>query len=87
MDKKTFQKCRFIGKKVKIIECTDPTWNNIYGQIIDESKNTFLIETGKKKRRIAKNIAKFEFKINNDIITINGSKLNYKCEDRLKKTR
>jgi ribonuclease P protein subunit POP4 len=87
MDKKNLHKCRFIGKKARIVECTDLTWINIYGQIIDESKNTFLIEKGKKKRRIAKNIAKFEFKDNNDIITINGLNINYRCEDRLKKTR
>ena len=39
-----------IGRMVTIIESTDPSWINLSGIIIDETKHTFLIEIEKKQR-------------------------------------
>lgn len=87
MDIKTLSRDEFIGLRVKIIECSDPTWIGQYGLIIDETKNTFLIEIENKKKMIAKKTAKFEFIINNEKITINGEKIKFRPEDRIKKIR
>jgi ribonuclease P protein subunit POP4 len=87
MDEKTLSRDEFIGLKVKILECTDPTWNGKSGLVLDETKNTFLIEIKNKKKMIAKKTAKFEFTINGEKISITGEKIVFRPEDRIKKIR
>lgn len=87
MDKKTLARDELIGLNVKIKECDDPYWNEKSGIIIDETKNTFTIEIEEKQKMIAKKIAKFEFDIDGKKITIDGSKIMYRPEDRIKKVR
>ena len=76
-----------IGRTVTIIECTDPSWMNLSGLIIDETKHTFLIETDKKQKRIAKQTATFAFEYHGKKIIVKGTRLIYRPEDRIKKTR
>jgi len=88
MDGKTLARDELIGLQVRIIECTDPTWNNVAGRIIDETKNTFLIETQDgKQKKLVKKTAKFEFNIEGKKIIIDGSKIVYRPEDRIRKVR
>ena len=56
MKKDMFAKEEFIGLHVKIKECEDPSWQGKTGVIIDETKNTFLIEINDQKKRIAKKL-------------------------------
>ena len=76
-----------IGRKVTIIECTDPSWKNQSGFIIDETKHTFLIETEKKQKRIAKKTATFAFEYNGKKNIVKGTRLIYRPEERIKKIR
>jgi len=87
MDEKKLAKEELIGLQVKIKECKDPSWIGKSGIIIDETKNTFLLEIDDQKKKIAKNIASFEFKFEGRKITIDGSKIAFKPEDRIKKVR
>ena len=80
-------KDEFIGKHVTIIQCKDPTWVNKSGIIVDETKNTFLIERKNLTKRIAKKIATFEFTYHQKKIAVNGKQLTYRPEDRIKKAR
>lgn len=80
-------KDELIGRQVKIYRCKDPKWVNISGKIIDETKNTFLLEIGNEKKRIAKEIAIFEIEYQGKKTKIEGSRLMYKPEDRIKKSR
>ena len=67
--------------------CTDPGWINKSGIIIDETKNTFLIEIEKKYKKIAKKTAIFRFNIDGKKIILDGSKIRFRPEDRIKKVR
>jgi len=87
MDEKTLARDEFIGLHVKIKECKDPSWIGKSGLIIDETKNTFLIETKDKKKIIVKKTATFEFDYGGKKITLDGSKIAYRPENRIKKTR
>ena len=87
MQKIPIVKEELIGKIVKIKDCRDPNWIGKTGIIIDETKNTFLIEIKNQQRRIAKNIATFEFKHQEEKIIVEGSQLTYKPENRIKKAR
>jgi ribonuclease P protein subunit POP4 len=76
-----------IGRTVTIIECTDPSWMNLSGFIIDETKHTFLIEIEKKQKRIAKQTATFAFEYRDKKTIVKGTRLVYRPEERIKKTR
>jgi ribonuclease P protein subunit POP4 len=76
-----------IGRTVTIIECTDPTWVHQTGLIIDETQQTFLIQIEQKLKRIAKQTATFAFEYHGKKVIVKGSRLMYRPEDRIKKTR
>lgn len=76
-----------IGRTITIIECTDPSWVHQTGLIIDETQQTFLIEIEKKQKRIAKQTATFAFEYHGKKTIVKGSRLVYRPEDRIKKTR
>lgn len=67
----------FIGKRIKIIDAKNPSNIGIEGVVIDETKNMFVIENGKKI--IKKNVI---IQIDNKIIE--GKKLTKRPEDRIK---
>jgi len=87
MNEKNLAKEEFIGQNVKIVDCTDPNWKGQSGLIVDETKNTFLIKTNHGNKKIAKKTAMFEFKTNDEKIIIDGKKIVYRPEDRIKKVR
>ena len=87
MNEKTLARDELIGLQVKIKECKDPTWKGRNGTIIDETKNTLLIEIDDQQKRIVKNTAIFEFNIHGKKITLDGSRIMYRPEDRIKKVR
>ena len=87
MQKTPIVKDEIIGRIATITKCTDPSWIGKSGIIIDETKNTFLIKINDKERRIAKKSATFEFEQNGKKTQIEGSRLIYRPEDRIKKAR
>ena len=64
MQKTPIVKDEIIGRIVTITNCTDPSWIGKSGIILDETKNTFLIEINEQEKRIAKKSATFEFERN-----------------------
>jgi len=80
-------KDELIGRCVRIATCTDPNMENLQGVIVDETKHMFLIESSGKQKWIAKNIASFIFPTEQKEIQINGSKLRFRPEERVKKAR
>jgi len=80
-------KDEFIGETVIISDCTDPTWIQRTGRIIDETKHTFLIQTAHAIKRIAKQTATFTFPDKTDTISIKGSTILFRSEERIKKAR
>jgi ribonuclease P protein subunit POP4 len=87
MNEKTLARDELIGLHVKIKDCKDPSWIGQSGLILNETKNTFLMEIKNEKKTIAKKTAIFEFEYGGEKITLDGSKIVYKPENRIKKTR
>jgi ribonuclease P protein subunit POP4 len=87
MEREPITSDELIGRMITIIECTDPSWINQSGLIIDETKHTFLIETEKKQKRIAKQTATFAFEYNGKKTIVKGTRLAHRPEERIKKTR
>ena len=69
----------FIGKKIKIIDAKNKSNIGLEGVVIDETKNTFIIENKKKNTIIKENVT-----IMVDNKTIEGKKLTKKPEERIK---
>ncbi len=70
----------FIGKQVKIISSKNKQQEQITGLIIDETKNTFTIQTKNKEMMIFKKDKQFE--LNNQ--KIDGNKITKRPEERIK---
>ncbi len=75
-----------IGLEVEVSNDTNPYNINIRGTVIDETRNTFLINVNGKTKRIIKKDAILRFKISEDkIVEVDGRILVSRPEDRIKK--
>ena len=69
----------FIGKEIRIKD------KKIEGKIIDETKNSFLIKTGKNmKKKLLKKNCTFELISSPKNVTIEGNLILMRPEDRIK---
>lgn len=76
-----------IGLDVRIVKSTDPTQKGLKGKIIDETYNTFKIETKEGKEKIIpKKNSTFVFTLSSgEKIEVEGRLLVGRPEDRIKK--
>lgn len=75
-------KHEFIGLPIRIADATDATLQGVKGTIIDETKNTFVIQNDGKKR-VPKCHAVFEI----DGVEVRGDDIAYRPEDRIRKIK
>jgi ribonuclease P protein subunit POP4 len=77
----------FIGTQGSIARSQHADYMGISGQVMDETKNTFIIQHEGKMKSIVKSSAVFNFQLaDGTIVEIDGKLLVGKPEDRLKKT-
>lgn len=75
-----------ISLPVKIVKSTDPTQKDLKGKVIDETYNTFKIETKGKEKTVIKNNCIFIFTLpNKQKVEVDGKLLVSRPEDRIKK--
>ena len=78
-------KHELIGLSIKVVDSRNKSNIGIEGTIIDETKNTLIIETkGDKRKTLFKNNIVIETIINNKKIQIKGSCLLGRPQDRIK---
>lgn len=71
----------FIGKRLAVLESTGACWKGISGKIVDETKNTFLVETERGEKRIPKIPCVFEIGGRR----VAGEEIAFRAEDRPRK--
>lgn len=77
----------FIGTQSRITQSQHADYVGLHGQVIDETKNTFVLQHEGTKKRIVKNSAVFNFRFSEGtVVEIEGKLLVGRPEDRLKKT-
>jgi ribonuclease P protein subunit POP4 len=76
-----------IGLDVRIISATDGGLVGLSGRIVDETKNTFRIEISDKVKTLQKNGCILKANVGNKEFKIEGSKLRFRPEDRIKKAK
>ncbi len=78
-------KHELIGLDIKILESLDRSLVGLEGKIVDESKNILVMDVDGEEKRIAKKVVKFGIKGSGTVI--DGAKIAYRPEDRIKKVR
>ena len=74
-----------IGLDVKVSGDSNNCSNNINGEVIDETRNTFIICQRGKSKNVAKKNASFVFNLGGTLIEVEGNALIGRPEDRIKK--
>jgi len=73
----------FIGLNTQIINSTNSQIIGLNGTIINETKSMFTLKTIKGIKLIAKSDNSWKFTINNQQITVSGSKIQKRPFDRI----
>ena len=73
----------FIGMEVEVISKGCP----MSGVIVDETKNTFTVESAGTDRMVPKMGNEFRFTYNGQEIIVRGSEILHQPENRIKKVR
>jgi ribonuclease P protein subunit POP4 len=77
----------FIGLQAAVVSSPHAGYLGISGEIIGETRNTFMIQQMEKMKSIVKDQAIFQFQFSEGtVVEIDGQLLMGKPEDRLKKT-
>ncbi len=74
-----------LGKKVKVIESTDPGKIGIEGVVIDETKNILVLKTEKGVKKIPKAECTFLIEAGKRIYKVSGKLLVGRPEERIRK--
>jgi ribonuclease P protein subunit POP4 len=74
------------GLPVRVEASPDPTLKGISGTVKDETKNTIMVESGRRLLRISKDKASFSFQLpTGNWVRIEGAKIRFRPEDRVKR--
>ena len=79
-----FARTELIGLDVEVL--SEP-FSGISGTVVDETKNTFTIESAGTERMVPKPGNVFRFAYEGRTIDIKGSEIMHRPEDRIKKVR
>jgi len=74
----------WLGKIIKIVDSNNHSLIGVEGKIIDETKNTFVIQVKTKRIKVMKNICVFQIIHKGEEHHINGELLLKRSEDRIK---
>lgn len=83
--KQNVHKHELIGMYVKVIESRDTNHTDLNGQIVNETKNTFSIETSEGEKILQKDGLVMRTKLHDSFVLIHGSKIKFRPEDRIKR--
>ena len=73
-----------VGLEVEVLHDSNPCNINTRGTVIDETMNILVIDDGRAKH-IAKKNAVFKFKLNDEIVKVEGWAISGRPEDRVKR--
>lgn len=76
-----------IGLDVKILSSTHPGYVGMQGRVVDETRHMLVIETEGFEKKIPKATCVFEFDDNGKKERVNGSEIEFRPEDRVKRVK
>jgi ribonuclease P protein subunit POP4 len=82
-----FRRREFIGLDVEVVESTCPEYIGIRGRVVDETKNTFVIQQDGRDKKVPKDCCGFKFVEGPKTHIVSGKDIKFRPEDRIKKVR
>lgn len=74
-----------IGLPVTVVQDTDTGREQVSGTVVDETRNTLVIDTADGETTVPKETATFRFSLDDDAVSITGSLLVGRPEERILK--
>ncbi len=74
-----------IGLKAEILASHDKRQRGIEGKIIDETKNTIVMETTEGRRSFVKKISRFRFYTPDGTFEVEGKEICFRPDERIEK--
>ncbi len=74
-----------IDLQVKVVDCTNKASVGLTGRVVDETRNTLVIESEGKEKRLVKEQCIFSFKVGGKWVRVDGKIIIARPEDRIKK--
>jgi|SRR3989344_3236802 len=73
-----------IGLPASVLKSTDRAREGVSGRVIDETRNTIIVETRAGEKIVPKNEAVFAFALGNEKVEVDGSGIIYSPAQRIK---
>lgn len=80
------RKHELIGLRVEVLNATDPSQAHLQGLVVDETRNTLVVEIQGAEKRIPKQGSRFRFDVQGGV-EVDGEEIRFRPEDRVKKAR
>lgn len=80
------RKHELIGLRVEVLNATDPSQAHLRGLVVDETRNTLVVESQGAEKRIPKQGSRFRFEIQGGV-EVDGEEIRFRPEDRVRKAR
>jgi ribonuclease P protein subunit POP4 len=74
-----------IGLRARIVDSLDKKQKGITGNVIDETKNTVIMETAEGKRSFVKMISRFRFYTPDGSFEVEGKEIDFRPDERIEK--
>jgi ribonuclease P protein subunit POP4 len=71
-----------IGLRVRVLSSLDKKQRGLSGIVVDETKNTLVVETRSGVKRIVKNISQFRFYFGKQSFKVDGKEINFRPVER-----
>jgi ribonuclease P protein subunit POP4 len=75
-----------IGLKARVIKSLDKKQRGLSGVVIDETKNTVVLETSSGTKSIVKRISVFRFYSGKNSFTVDGEEIGFRPHERIEKS-
>ncbi|MBE0517609.1 MAG: ribonuclease P protein subunit [Thermoplasmata archaeon] len=82
-----FRRRELIGLEVEIVQATCASYLEIRGKVVDETRNTFVIEHEGAEKVVPKECCEFLFREGSHAFKVSGKDIKFRPEDRIKKVR
>jgi ribonuclease P protein subunit POP4 len=80
------RKHELIGLQVAVLRSPDPSLVGVRGLVVDETRNTLVVEAGGREKRVPKEGTRFRFEVQGGV-EVDGDEILFRPEDRTKKAR
>ncbi|MBN2478186.1 ribonuclease P protein subunit [Candidatus Micrarchaeota archaeon] len=84
MEKKELLLVPWIGFEIQVIRSSNRLFIGLKGKVVDETKNTLVVETGGVRRRIPKGVCVFRVFSGKKTFDVEGKKIMFKPEEKAK---